>query len=172
MLIWCLDPRDCTSTTPWIAFLIAIWLLTLVMIKTNDKMSKKWNKWIKVGATWARIRASEARLTVCVTCYFSRNIIKYTCFKVFFTTKWDIKKWILYVVFVTMCMNAAKEPIFIYRWYIYFTFSPIYFLSIFLTWHKILAKKLNKFCTLVQLWYVIISMVCFYSLTVLAILRA
>ena len=52
-------------------------------------------------------------------------------------------KSILQVVFITMYMNVAKENIFIYRWniYFFFTFSPIYFLIMFLTWHKILAKK-------------------------------
>ena len=55
---------------------------------------------------------------------------------------------------------------FIAEIYIIVAFSPIYFLIMFLTWHKILAKKLIKFCNLVQLWYVIIS---FYSLTVLKI---
>ena len=29
-------------------------------------------------------------------------------------------KSIIHVVFITMCMNVAKEPIFIYRWNIYF----------------------------------------------------
>ena len=55
---------------------------------------------------------------------------------------------------------------FIAEIYIIVAFSPIYFLIMFLTWHKILAKKLINFCNLVQLWYVIIS---FYSLTVLKI---
>ena len=32
-----------------------------------------------------------------------------------------------------------------------------------------IAKKLNKFYNLVQLWYVLISMMSFYSLTVLRI---
>ena len=56
---------------------------------------------------------------------------------------------------------------FIVEIYIFVTFSPIYFLIMFLTWHKILAKKLIKFCNWLQLWYVIISMMSFYSLTVL-----
>ena len=48
---------------------------------------------------------------------------------------------------------------FITEIYIIVAFSPIYFLII-------LAKKLIKFCNLVQFWYVIFS---FYSLTVLKI---
>ena len=31
-------------------------------------------------------------------------------------------KSISYVVFITMCVNVAKEPIFIYRWNIYFCY--------------------------------------------------
>ena len=31
-------------------------------------------------------------------------------------------KSIIHVVFITMCMNVAKEPIFIYRCYIYFCY--------------------------------------------------
>ena len=120
MLIWCLDPRDCTETTSWIDFLIAIWLLILVLIKTNGKMEKKWSKWIKSGATWAKIRASEARLAVCVTFYFPRNIIKNTYIKGFFLPQSGIlNKSVMHIVFITMCMNVAKEPIFIYRWNIY-----------------------------------------------------
>ena len=75
MLIWCLDPSDCTSTTSRIDFLIAIWLFILQMIKINGKMSKKWSKWTKSRATWARIRTSEAGLAVYVTFYFPRKLI-------------------------------------------------------------------------------------------------
>ena len=67
---------------------IAILLLILVMIETNGKMSKKWSKWIKSGANWARIRASNARLAVYVTFYFPRNMIKNTCIKDFLP-QWD-----------------------------------------------------------------------------------
>ena len=53
-----------------------------------------------------------------------------------------LSKSIIHVVFMTMCMNVAKEPIFICRWNIYFfTFSPIYFLIMFLIWDKILATN-------------------------------
>ena len=31
-------------------------------------------------------------------------------------------KSIIHVVFITICMNVAKEPIFIYRWNIYFCY--------------------------------------------------
>ena len=31
-----------------------------------------------------------------------------------------LNKSIIHIVFITMCMNVAKEPIFIYRWNIYF----------------------------------------------------
>ena len=38
-------------------------------------------------------------------------------------------KSIIHVVCITMCMNVAKEPIFIYRWNIYFCyiFAHIFF---------------------------------------------
>ena len=146
MLTWCLDPTDCTSTTLWIDFLIAIWLLILVTVKTNGKMSKNWNKWIKSGATWARIQASEACLAVYITFYFPRNIIKNICIKVFLPQSGILNKSIIHVVFMTLCMNAAKELIFIYRWNIYFlTFSPVYFLIMFLTWHRIFATNWTNF---------------------------
>ena len=54
-------------------------------------MSKRWSKWIKNGAAWARIRASEAHLAVYVTFYFPTNIVKNICIQSFFTTEWDIK---------------------------------------------------------------------------------
>ena len=142
MLIWCLNPRDCTSTTSWIDFLIAIWILILWMIKTNGKMNKKWSKWTESGATWARIRALEARLAVYVTFYFPGNIIKNTCIKFFIPQSGILNKSAIRVVLITMCMNVAREPIFIYRWNVYFfILSPIYFLIMFFTWHKIFAKK-------------------------------
>ena len=101
---------------------------------------------------------------------FPKKCNKNTCFKVFLPQSGISNKSILHVVFITMCMNVAKEHIsFIAEIYIFVTFSPIYFLIMFLTWHKILAKKLIKFWNLVQLWYVIISVVSFYSLTVLKI---
>ena len=75
-----------------------------------------------------------------------------------------LNKSIIHIVFMTMCMNVEKEPIFIYRW-----FSAIYFLNMFHTWHKILATNWTNFCNLVQLWYVIISVMSFYSLTVINI---
>ena len=169
MLILCLDPRDCTSTTSWIDFLIAIWLLILVMIKTNGKIKKM----EQVNQNWGNMskdQASEARLAVYIIFYFPRNIIKNTCIIFFSPQSGVLNKSIKHVVFITMCMDVAKEHIFIYRWNIFFfTFSPIYFLIMFLTWHKILAKELNKFCNLVQLWYVIISMMSHYSVTVLKI---
>ena len=31
-------------------------------------------------------------------------------------------KSVIHIVFITMCMNVAKEPIFIYRWNIYFCY--------------------------------------------------
>ena len=31
-------------------------------------------------------------------------------------------KSIIYIIFITMCMNVATEPIFIYRWNIYFCY--------------------------------------------------
>ena len=139
-------------------------------LKTNGKKGKKWSEYIKSGAPWTRIRASGASLAVYVTFNFSRSIIKNTCFKVCLPQSGILHKSITRAVFITMCMNVAKEPIFIYRWYIYFfAFSPIYFLIMFLTWHKKLAKKMNNFCNLVQFWYVIISMMSCYSLIVLKI---
>ena len=79
-------------------------------------------------------------------------------------------KSIIHIVFITMCMNVAKEPIFIYRWNIYFCYI---FAHIFLDhvphMTQNTCKKLIKFCNLVQLWYVIISMMSFYSLTALKI---
>ena len=112
MLIWCLDPRDCTSTTSWIDFLIAIWLLILVMIKMNGKISKKWSKWIKNEATWARIRALEARLAVYVTFYFIRNILKYTCIKVFLPHCGISNKSIMHVVFYDYVHECSKRAYF------------------------------------------------------------
>ena len=165
MLIWCLDPTDCTSTTSWIEFLIAIWLLILVMIKTNGKTSKKWSKWIKSGATWARIRASEAPLAVYVTFYFPRNIMKNTCIKVFLPQSGILNKSIIHIVFMTMCTDVAKEAIFIYRWNcIFFNIFTHIFLDHVPHKTQNACYKLNKFCNLVQLWYVIISMMSLYSL--------
>ena len=44
-----------------------------------------------------------------------------------------------------MCVNVAKNLFsFIAEIYIFVTFLPIYFLIMFLTWHKILAKKINQ----------------------------
>ena len=150
MLIWCLDPRDFTSTTSWIDFLIAIWLLILVMIKTNGKkISKKCSKWIKSGATWARIRASEARLAVYVTFHFPRNIIKNTCIKVFLPQSGILNESIINVVFMTMCINVAKEPIFSYRWNIYMYFFYILahiFLNNVPHMTQDTCYKWNKFC--------------------------
>ena len=169
MLIWCLDPRDCTSATSWIDFLIAIWLLILVMIKMNGKMSKKWSKWIKNEATWATIWASEARLAVYVTFYFIRNILKNTCIKLFYHTVGYQINPACTVVFYDYVHECSKRAYFhlSLKFIFFFTFSSIYLLIMFLTWHKTLATNWTNFCNLVQLWYVIISMMSFYSLTVL-----
>ena len=78
-----------------------------------------------------------------------------------------LNKSIIHIVVMTICMNVAKEPIFIYCWNIYFcTFSPIYFLTMFHTWHKILATNWTNFAVRCS-WDVIISMMSFYSSTVL-----
>ena len=99
----------------------------------------------KSGATWARNRASEARLAVYVISYFPRNMIKIHASRFFLPQSGILNKSILQVVFITMYMNVAKKTYFhLSLKYIFFTFSPIYFLIMFLTWHKILAKKLNK----------------------------
>ena len=83
-------------------------------------MSKRWSKWIKSGAAWARIRASEARLAVYVTFYFPRNIIKKIMYQTFLPQSGILNKSIIHIDFITVCMNVAKEPIFIYRWNIIF----------------------------------------------------
>ena len=81
-------------------------------------MSKKWSKWLKSEATWANIRASEARLVVYVTFYFPWNIIKIFISKCFPQSAISNNS-IIHVVFMTMYMDVLKEHIFIYRWNIH-----------------------------------------------------
>ena len=132
------------------------------MIKTNDKTSTNWSEWIKSGAIWARIRAPETRLVVYVT-FFPRNMIKMYVSK-FFPRSGIFNKSIIHVFFMTMCVNVAKDHIFIYRWNIYMFFN-IFAHSRFFNHASHMPQdtcyKLNTFCNLVQLWYVIISMMSF-----------
>ena len=121
-------------------FLIAIWLLILVMIKTNGKMSKKWSKWIKSETTWASIRALEARLAVYVTFNFPIDIIKKYMYQSFSPQIGILNKSIKHVVFYDYVHGLSKRTYFhssLKYIYIYlFTCSPINFLIMFLTWHK------------------------------------
>ena len=112
----CLDPRYCTSATSWIDFLIAIWRPILVMIKTNGKNGQKLEQWMKSGTTRGRIWAYKAHLAVDVTFYFPRYETKKCMCQSFPHRMGYQHKPIIYVVFMTMCMNVAKEHIFIYRW--------------------------------------------------------
>ena len=95
-------------------------------------MSKRWSKWIKSGAAWARIRASEARLAVYVTFYFPRNIIKKIMYQTFLPQSGILNKSIIHIDFITVCMNVAKKPIFIYRWNIifFYIFTHIFLIHI------------------------------------------
>ena len=73
---------------------------------------------------------------------FPKKYNKKYMFQSFLPQSGIANKSILHVVFITICVNVAKEPIFINHWNIYFvTFLPIYFLIMFLTWHKIIARN-------------------------------
>ena len=94
----------------------------LVIYLCNDENEwqneKKWSKWIKSGVTWAS----------------------------FFTTEWDIKQIYHTHSFYYYMHECSKRTCFhlSLKYIFFFTFSSIYFLIMFFTWHTILAK-INKY---------------------------
>ena len=53
---------------------------------------------------------------------FHKKYNKNTFMKVFLPQSGISNKSIIHVFFITVCMNVAKEPIFIYGWNIYFCY--------------------------------------------------
>ena len=76
-----------------------------------------------------------------------------------------LNKSIICVVFIAMCMNVAKEPFHLSLKYTFFYIFAHIFLNHVPHMTQDICWKINKFCNLVQFWYVIISMMSFYSLT-------
>ena len=151
MLIWCLDPRDCTSTTPWIDFLIAIWLLILVMIKTNGKMSKNMEQVNKKWDNMSKDPGLVGPLGGLCSISFPKKYDKNTCINVLLPQSGILNKSTIHVVLMTMCTNV-KRTNFTYHWniyiYIFYIFAHI-FLNHVPHITQDICYKLNKFCNLV-----------------------
>ena len=130
------------------------------------KWAKTWSKWIKSGATLARIRASEASLAVYATFYFPRKIIKNVCIKVF-PTKEDINYILHTCSFDDYVHECSKRTYFhLSLTYIFFLIFDHRFSNRVSHMAKGACYKLNKCSNLVQLWHVIISVMSFYISTV------
>ena len=83
---------DCTSTTSWIDFFIAIGLLILVMIKTNGKMSKKKEQANKKWCNTSKDPGLGGPLGgLCNILFPKKYNKKVHVSSFFFTTEWDIK---------------------------------------------------------------------------------
>ena len=111
------------------------------MIKTNGKM-KKMEQVNKKWGNKGKDPGLGGPLGDLCNILFPKKYNKKYIYSSFLTQSDILNKSIIHVVFITMCMDVAKGPIFIYRWNIYFfyIFAHI-FLNHVLTGHKIFAKK-------------------------------
>ena len=101
------------------------------------------SKWIKCGATWARIRASEAHLAVYVTFYFPRNIMKNKCIKVFSCDQ-AANDWFSPSVCLSVCLSVCDTFLTM--------FLSSYHHEIFKVKVTEVTTQLNRFRTVTPVW--------------------